>query len=117
MHFEEEVNGATTGTSCGNCNGLHDTFLVNQYKKEEGIRKAIAYSAIVGQGSSQQSKGLARGPKGVRLARSAFSIDRLCLDQNNEEEKCSQIPRMKEIYKQAFCVFADLGSAPEAFKM
>lgn len=37
----------------------------------------------------------------------------ICLDQNNNEEKYSQIPRMKEIYEQATHVFADLGPASE----
>lgn len=42
---------------------------------------------------------------------SRFWIDAMCLDQENGEEKSSQLPRMGEIYGQAYQVFADLGSA------
>jgi hypothetical protein len=38
-------------------------------------------------------------------------IDAISLDQDDEEEKASQIPRVKEIYENAAYVFADLGPA------
>jgi hypothetical protein len=40
-----------------------------------------------------------------------YWIDAISLDQDDEEEKVSQIPRMKEIYENAAYVFADLGPA------
>jgi hypothetical protein len=42
-----------------------------------------------------------------------YWIDAISLDQDDEEEKASQIPRMKEIYENAAYVFADLGPASE----
>jgi hypothetical protein len=41
----------------------------------------------------------------------AFWIDAICIDQNNTDEKAQQIPLMRQIYADAFAVYAELGPA------
>jgi Heterokaryon incompatibility protein (HET) len=37
-------------------------------------------------------------------------VDAICIDQNNMEEKATQVPLMRDIYETAFAVFAFVGS-------
>lgn len=51
---------------------------------------------------------------GARLTRSAFSIDRLCINQEDVEERNQQVGMMGEIYTRASTVHVWLGEgAPD----
>ncbi len=43
----------------------------------------------------------------------AFWIDAICINQNDRDEKSEQISRMRDIYKNASSVYAELGPASE----
>jgi hypothetical protein len=111
-------------TSNGDAEDAKPELVLRQYELADNLQKYRALSYVWG-GTTKRNLISLNGQdfwvtdslmsflKRPRTETFYYWIDAISLDQDDEEEKASQIPRMKEIYENAAYVFADLGPASE----